>query len=117
MKPIWAICGGLALLLGTLGIPLPLLPTVPFYLLAAFCFAQSSPRLHKWLLEHKTFGPPIREWNERGSITRRAKILATISMAVAIAISIALGFSWRVIGLQVTVMAAVMLFIWTRPEA
>ena len=59
MRVIWLIAGSISLGLGLLGVFLPLLPTVPFVLLAAFCFARSSERLHDWMLEHPKFGPAI----------------------------------------------------------
>ena len=68
--------------LATLGAFLPLLPTTPFLLLAVGCFARSSPRLHRKLMEHPTFGPLIRDWNEHRTIPLRAKILALSSMTV-----------------------------------
>ena len=75
--------GFLAVGLGAVGIVLPLLPTTPFLLLAAFCFARSSERLHDWLINHPTFGPPILDWRDRGAIGRKAKILATASVGAA----------------------------------
>ena len=57
MKLIWAMLGLLAMALAIIGVVLPLLPTVPFLLLAAFCFARSSQKLHRWLISHKTFRP------------------------------------------------------------
>ena len=53
------MAGFLSLALGTIGIFLPLLPTTPFVLLAAVCFAKASPRFHNWLLQHRTFGPIV----------------------------------------------------------
>ena len=83
-RTLWASGGLAALSLGLAGIPLPLLPTTPFLILAAYCFSKSSQRLHDWLLEHPRFGPPIRDWREHGAIPRRAKIIATAMMAGAI---------------------------------
>lgn len=112
---LWLGLGGLSLLLGAVGIFLPLLPTVPFLLLTAFCFAKGSDRLHDWLLEHPTFGPPILDWRDRGAIGRRAKVLATLSVAAAFGISLALQISGHVLIVQAVVLACVMVFIWSRP--
>jgi uncharacterized membrane protein YbaN (DUF454 family) len=68
--------------LGVVGAFLPLLPTTVFLILAAACFARSSPRLEAWLLGHPTFGPLVRDWREHGAIPRRAKVLACLGMAV-----------------------------------
>ncbi len=54
-------------------------------MLAAWAFARSSPRLEAWLLDHKTFGPPLRDWRERGAISRRAKTTACLLMAASYA--------------------------------
>ncbi len=108
--------GFLALGLGIIGIPLPLLPTVPFFLLAAFCFAQSSETLHAWLLDHDTFGPPIRDWQSRGAISRRAKVMASVAIAAAFGLSVLFGAPWYALGLQILVLGAVANFIWTRPD-
>ncbi|MBN1464563.1 YbaN family protein [candidate division KSB1 bacterium] len=72
---ILILSGSLALSLGLLGIFLPLLPTTPFVLIAAACYARSSRRLYVWLLQHKWFGPYIRNWREHKAIPRRSKII------------------------------------------
>lgn len=66
-------CGWLSIVAGVVGIFLPLLPTVPFLLLAAACFARSSQRFHSWLIEHNHLGPLIRDYLNSGCIPARAK--------------------------------------------
>lgn len=65
-------------MLGVIGAFLPILPTTPFMILAAGCFARSSPRLEAWLLSHPVFGPMLRDWRERGAIPQRAKMAAVV---------------------------------------
>lgn len=117
MRYFWLGFGWLCVGLAMVGAVLPLLPTVPFLLLAAFCFARSSPRVHKWLVEHPKFGPPIADWRKRGAIRRRVKWYATMSIAVGFAIPLLLGVRPTVLAIQAAVLCCVMVFIWTRPEA
>lgn len=116
MRWIWAVCGGISLGVGVIGAFLPLIPTVPLLLLAAFCFARSSERLHAWLIGHRTFGPPIEDWNRRGAIGRRAKWLASLSILAAFALSLLLGVGLKILAIQAVALGAVALFIWSRPE-
>lgn len=115
MRIIWAIVGGLAVVLAIAGILLPLLPTTPFLLLAAFAFARSSPRLEAWLLTHRHLGPPIRAWQDQGAIGRKAKRLALATLAATPVATWAVGVNPLIVALQVAVLAAVALFIATRP--
>ena len=117
MRALWAIAGAMSLSLGAIGVLLPVLPTVPFILLAAFCFARSSEKLHDWLLTHRTFGPMIEDWQRRGAIGRRAKWAATVSVLAVFGLSLALRLSGHVLAIQAVTLGCVMLFIWTRPEA
>lgn len=80
--------GFIALGLGVVGIFLPLLPTTPFLLLAAACFARGSAKLHGWMLAHPVAGPVIREWEEHRAMPRRAKRWAYGLLLVSFAFSI-----------------------------
>jgi hypothetical protein len=81
--------------LGAAGIVLPLLPTVPFMLLAAFCFARSSPRLEAWIVEHPRFGPHITAWRERGAISPAGKRAALTAFAISAVLGLVLlPFPW-----------------------
>ena len=115
-KLLWITLGWLSVGLGIAGAVLPILPTTPFMLLAAYCFARSSPRLHAWIVNHPTFGPPVRNWQSHGAITRRAKLLATGSMVAVLGISLALGLRWEVVAVQAVAMLGAATFILTRPD-
>jgi len=117
MRYIWGAIGLLSVGLALIGVLLPILPTVPFLLLAAFCFARSSERLHNWMLQHPTLGPPIQDWQNSGAISLKAKKLATLSVVVVFAISWILDVKATVLIIQAVTLSCVMLFIWTRPDA
>lgn len=95
---------------------LPLLPTVPFILLAAFCFARSSERLHGWLVTHRRFGPMIRDWQEHGAIRPGAKKAAVASILAVFLLSCILGLKPLVLVIQGLVLSCVLIFILTRPS-
>jgi len=80
MKLFYNVAGVLAVVLGILGIFLPLLPTTPFLLLASWCFARGSDRLHRWLLSHRVFGEYLRNFEAGRGIPLKAKILATVML-------------------------------------
>lgn len=91
------------LFLGTaiLGVFLPLLPTTPFVLLAAACFARSSEKWHQWILKNQTFGPMIRNWEQNRCISCKVKLTAILSMALVGGFSIYYAVestTWLVIG-------------------
>jgi uncharacterized protein len=116
MRYLWAVLGLICVALAVIGVVLPLLPTVPFLLLAAFLFARSSSRLHSWLLSHPTFGPFVDDWNQFGAIRPQAKGYATLSVLAVIGLSLALGVPKLVIIIQLVTLGLVLLFIWTRPN-
>jgi uncharacterized membrane protein YbaN (DUF454 family) len=113
---IWLTIGLLALACGIAGVVLPLVPTTPFLLLAAFAFARSSPTLHDWLVDHPRLGPSLRHWNDHGAISRRAKVSAAALMAGTLAFSIYLDVSTVVLAIQAMVMLGVGTFILSRPD-
>ena len=87
-RGLFLLLGLTALALGLLGIVLPLLPTVPFILLAAFCFARSSERLHYWLMTHPWFADALTQWQEqramRKGLKRKAMVVSALSFSVSI---------------------------------
>ncbi len=111
------IVGWISLALGVLGIVLPLLPTTPFVLLSAFCFSKSSKRFHSWLLNHKVFGPLVKDWQRHGVIQLKAKILATVSMLAMISLSLYFVSIPAIYVFVILLMiSGVLVFIWTRPS-
>jgi len=113
---LWATAGAVFVAIGTIGVILPLLPTTPFLLLAAYSFARSSPKLHDWLLNHRSFGPLISNWDRYGSIDRRSKCIAMIVILLTLGISLAIDVPRWALASQVAVLAIVSAFILTRPE-
>ena len=79
----FVILGWLFFILGIIGAVLPVMPTAPFILLAAACWARSSRRFHFWLINHRFFGKYVRDWEERRAVPRYGKFLATIMMAIS----------------------------------
>jgi uncharacterized protein len=86
MRIIYFCLGWVMVALGVIGIVMPLMPGVVFLIVAAWCFARSSPRLEAWLLEHPTFGRSLRDWRAAGAIPRPAKAMACAGMAVGFAV-------------------------------
>ena len=116
LRPVWMVLGVTALALGALGVVLPVLPTTPFVLLAAFAFSQSAPRLAAALETHRVFGPIIADWRANGAIAPRYKAMAIAMMAAALAASLAAGLSPLVLAIQGLCMTAAASFILTRPN-
>jgi hypothetical protein len=116
MRLFYLLLGWLSLLLGAVGIVLPLVPTVPFVILAAFFFARGSPRLESWLVGHPRFGPHIEAWRSRGAISRKGKAAALACFAVSAALGLAfLAFPWSLAPLAAAAVGGS--WIATRPEA
>jgi len=116
IRYLWLLCGIVSVGLGIAGVFLPVLPTTPFMLLAAWCFARSSPRLHRWIVEHPTFGPPVRHWQAHGAISPRAKTMAVTAMSAVFALSLILALRWEILLVQGLALLGAGTFILTRPE-
>jgi len=115
MRPLYLGAGLLFVALAAIGAALPIVPTVPFLLVAAFCFARSNPAWERRILEHRTFGPQVREWRERRAIPRRVKVISILSLAAGIVFTWAtLGFPWAWISVAILVLVGS--WIWTRAE-
>lgn len=116
MRIFLIILGITSLILGVIGILLPLLPTTPFILLSAFCFAQSSDRLHNWLIQHSYFGPTIHDWKQNGSISNKNKFYALVMIILTILLGVFIQLSPAILVIQIGVLSIVSLFILTRPH-
>jgi uncharacterized membrane protein YbaN (DUF454 family) len=115
MRHLYIALGALSVALGVIGIFLPLLPTVPFMLIAAYFFAKGHPPFEQRLLDDRRFGPHIRAWREDGAIPVRGKIVSVVGLAG----SATMGFfflhdHWRFIPLTVALVCSA--WILTRPS-
>lgn len=116
LRWLWWLLAYLALALGLIGVVLPGLPTVPFVLLSAYAAARGSRRLHVWLLSHRQFGPMIRDWQDQGAVSRRAKWLATTMMSACAVIMFLTAPAIWMAATGTTIMTVVATWLWLRPE-
>ncbi|MEX2517514.1 MAG: YbaN family protein [Gammaproteobacteria bacterium] len=115
-RPFWFIFGCAATGCGIVGAVLPLLPTTPFLLIAAWAFARSSPRLYTWLLTHPTLGRLIGNWQRDGSLSRNTKLVAMLVMLSSLGLTLLLGFPMLVAMVQLMVFVPAGWFLLSRPE-
>ena len=116
LRLVLVVIGHLCVVVGAIGVFVPLLPTTPFLLVAAACYARGSERFARWLDEHSRFGPPVRAWREHGVIPTRAKWLAALTIVGSQALSFALiDFDWRLKVVAGSVGLVAIAFIATRP--
>lgn len=87
-KILWSSAGFLALILGLIGVILPLLPTTPFLLLAGYCFFRGSKRLHQWIEGHHWIGKQLHMWREQRAISRKTKTALILYLWASMGISI-----------------------------
>jgi len=115
-KHIYTALGWIAVALGMLGVVLPVLPTVPFMILAAAMFAKGSPKARAWLVGHAHFGAHIQRWEETGGISRRGKTMAIGTMAAVFGLAWFFGAPGFVLWIQALCMGPAALFVLTRPD-
>lgn len=117
LRGVYLAAGLVFLALGFVGAFLPVLPTTPFLILAAACFARSSRRLESWLLDHPRFGPTLRDWRERGAIPRKARMMSLAGTSIGF---ILFWFGSHPGPVLTTAVAALMFFglayVFTRPS-
>lgn len=115
-RMLWQALGLASVALGVIGAFLPILPTVPFLILAAFAFSRSNPAWEAKLLNHPRYGASLRAWREKGIISRTGKQAATGAFALSILLGlIFLSLPWSLIPPLVALLC--LSWIWTRPEA
>ena len=113
-RALYLIAGWLAFAFGAIGIPLPGLPTVPLWILAAFCFSRSSPRLERWLVEHPRLGPHVHGWRERRAISSAGRRAAGVALVLSTVLGfMTLGLPWSL--LPAACCAGAAAFIFSRP--
>ena len=117
LRPFYFVLGIVMVILGIIGAFVPLMPTTTFLLIAAWCFARSSPRAEAWILNHRTFGPPIVAWRQERAMARRHKIMSIGGMAVGFTLfALTAHPKWWVALLVAAVLAACSIYVATRPS-
>jgi uncharacterized membrane protein YbaN (DUF454 family) len=112
----WRLLAGISLLLGLIGVVLPGLPTVPFLLVSAWSAGKGWPRLEIWLLEHPSFGPPLKRWREHGAVPRKAKYMAAGMMSLSVVMLLLSPAPFLLKLLLPPFLCCVAIWLWCRPE-
>lgn len=116
VQALWLGLAATSLVLGVIGIALPVLPTTPFILLAAFAAARGSRRLHDWMRNHPRFGPTLQDWEREGAVSRRAKYFASATMSGSAVGLFVFSPRWWMAAIAAAIMLVVAIWLWRRPE-
>ncbi len=114
---VYLTAGFISVGLGVAGIPLPLLPTTPFLLLAAFCFARGSERWHNWLMSHRTLSPYIRAFRKGAGLTREQKWRIVATVTITLLVTAILTPIWMGRALAAFIWVTSILFVYLSPSA
>jgi hypothetical protein len=117
LRILFVATGTVCLVLGVIGILLPVLPTTPFILLSAACYARGSRRFYIWLMENRWFGPLVRAFRDERRIPKKAKWAATIAIVATMGLSIAYIIPLLAVKiLMAAIGLAVIIYIWRFPS-
>ncbi|PRY92886.1 hypothetical protein BCF33_1749 [Hasllibacter halocynthiae] len=112
----WRVIGGVSLALGVIGAVLPVMPTAPFVIVAAYAYNRGAPELAARLERNRAFGPVILDWRENGAIAPRHKILAVAGMTAGFCLGLWLGLPDVVLAGEGAAFVAAGAFVVTRPN-
>ena len=115
-KAVLIVFGCFNVLVGVVGIIVPGLPTTIFLIIALWSFSQSSDRFHRWLYNHRLFGPTLQNWTAHGVIPRKAKALAVTAMSISRCVITYSFEGWLRSGVAGTLMVIVAGYILSRPS-
>ena len=117
LRLIYLLIGWIALILGVIGAFLPVMPTVPFLIVALWGFSKSSQRFHDWLYHHKVYGPMLRQWDRHRVIPLWGKIWACVAMSGSLIIMVFLMQApLPLVAMAAAVMLAVAAYILSKPS-
>jgi uncharacterized membrane protein YbaN (DUF454 family) len=116
LRYVLLVVAWVSLALGLIGLVTPMLPTVPFIILASWAGMRSSQRVHDYLESHRIFGPILRDWREHGAVRRRTKAVATLSMVIGAAVLWWMSPTPWIAASVSALMACVAIWLWLRPE-
>lgn len=114
---LWRVLGVTCVGIGAAGTVVPLLPTTPFLLVAAWAFARGSERWRQWLLTHPRFGPAIQAWQTQRAIPRRVKWIGIASVFASLGIALWMQLPPLALTLQLIALVGVSVFLLTRPDS
>lgn len=114
---LWRALGVSAVGIGAVGTVVPLLPTTPFLLVAAWAFSRGSERWRHWLVNHPQFGPAIRSWQTARAIPRKAKWIGIASVLASLAIAVWMQLPPFALAFQAAAVVGVTIFLITRPDS
>jgi uncharacterized protein len=118
LRYFWILLGWIFFGIGITGLFLPLLPCTPFMILATFCFSKGSEKLHQWILGLPRVGPMVRDWEDKGVIRLRAKLLSTLVICASASYPLfVMAIAAPLRALVALVISGVLVFIWSRPSS